>query len=139
MAPAKTGTLNFLDTHAWIWWVTDDSRLSSTAARLIEKASSGPGVWISAISVWEVAKKVEKQQLTLDRPIHEWIDSALSAPGLLVAELSPKILVESCRLPQPFHGDPADQMIVASVRHHRGRLVTRDRKIRGYPHVGSVW
>jgi PIN domain nuclease of toxin-antitoxin system len=32
---------------------------------------------------------------------------------------TPPILIDSCSLPQPFHGDPADQIIVATARHHQ--------------------
>jgi len=56
-----------------------------------------------------------------------------------VAELTQDMLVESCELPKPFHGDPADQMIVATVRHYRGRLVTKDAALRDYPHIASFW
>ncbi len=129
----------FLDTHAWIWWVTDDPRLSTTAGNLIKSEAARNRVWISAISIWELAKKVEKKQIVLDRPIRDWLHSALAKPGLFVAELTTDILIDSCDLPGPFHGDPADQMIVATVRHHRGRLVTKDADLRSYPHLKSVW
>ncbi len=103
----------FLDTHAWIWWVTGDPRLSKRARGAIEKCTGDQGVWISAISVWEVAKKVQKEQLVLDRPFRQWLAEALNVRGLLVDELTVTILVESCELPEPFHGDPADQIIAA--------------------------
>ena len=45
------------------------------------------------------------------------------------------ISVESCSLPGDFHADPADQIVVATARHHRVGLVTLDARIRGYPHV----
>ncbi|HEY7286380.1 MAG TPA: type II toxin-antitoxin system VapC family toxin [Vicinamibacterales bacterium] len=128
-----------LDTHAWVWWVTEDRRLSRRALRLIQQSARGGGVALSMISVWEVAKKIEKKQLVLDRPLREWMDQALSVAGLHLVELTPAILVESCDLPQPFHGDPADQMIVASARHHRARLVTRDSHLQNYPHVQTIW
>jgi PIN domain nuclease of toxin-antitoxin system len=129
----------FVDTHAWLWWVTGDRRLSRRATAAIEGAVRSDGVFLSMISIWEVAKKVEKQQLILDRPIREWIDQALGVAGVSLVELTPVILVESCGLPQPFHGDPADQIIVASARHHRGRLVTKDGNLRRYPHVETIW
>jgi len=128
-----------LDTHAWVWWATEDRRLSKPAARAIAAAAADDGVSISAISVWEVAKKVEKQQLVLDRPLRDWIERALALPGLTVAELTPAILIESCCLPQPFHGDPADQIIVATARHLRAVLVTKDRRVRDYAHVQTAW
>ncbi|HXG56125.1 MAG TPA: type II toxin-antitoxin system VapC family toxin [Vicinamibacterales bacterium] len=129
----------FLDTHAWVWWVTEDHRLSRGAARAIQRASRGAGVSLSMISIWEIAKKVEKKQLVLDRPAREWIEHALGVPGLALVEVTPAILMDSCELPQPFHGDPADQIIVASARHHGATLVTKDSNIRRYEHVSTVW
>lgn len=128
-----------LDTHAWIWWVSEDKRLSPRARRAISRAQSRNDVWLSLISVWEVAKKVEKRQLVLDRPLEQWLDAAMTMPGLQRHDLTRSILVESCALPQPFHGDPADQMIVAAARRHSAIIVTRDGKIRDYAHVRTLW
>jgi PIN domain nuclease of toxin-antitoxin system len=71
-----------LDTHAWVWWVTEDRRLSARAKSRIEASLSQQDLWLSLISVWEVAKKVEKQQLVLDRTLDQWLDAALTRPGL---------------------------------------------------------
>ena len=138
-AAGTAASRRFLDTHAWAWWVTGDRRLSRRALGAICRAAARDGVWISAISIWEMAKKVEKRQLTLDRPFAQWLHEAHRAAGMYVAELTTEILVESCDLPQPFHGDPADQMIVATVRHHRGVLVTRDEQLQAYPHLRTLW
>lgn len=128
-----------LDTHAWIWWVTSDRRLSRRARTAIDRAQARGELSVSMISIWEMAKKIEKGQLALDRPLDEWVDTALSSEGLHVAEMTRPILIDSCRLPQPFHGDPADQIIVATARAHSGTLVTRDARLRDYAHVRSVW
>ena len=128
-----------LDTHAWLWWVSEDRRLSKRAASTIEKGQREDDVWVSLISIWELAKKIEKRQLALDRPLDQWLDVATTMPGLHLAELTRPILVESCQLPLPFSGDPADQIIVATARHEKAVLVTKDRNIRGYSHVLSVW
>ncbi len=128
-----------LDTHAWIWWVTEDRRLSRRAKAAIAAALAEQDLWLSLISVWEVAKKVENQQLVLDRPVDHWLDEAVTIPGRGVWELTRPILVHSCDLPKPFHGDPADQIVVASARHHGAVVVTKDQRIRRYPHVHSLW
>lgn len=128
-----------LDTHAWLWWVTDDRRLSAKAKATIEKSQREETLSVSLMSIWELAKKIEKKQLVLDRPLDHWLDLATMTPGLNLAELTRPILVESCQLPQPFLGDPADQIIVATARHHNAVLVTKDRQIRDYSHVRSVW
>jgi PIN domain nuclease of toxin-antitoxin system len=128
-----------LDTHAWVWWATGDRRLSRRAKASIQRGTRAGGVWLCAISIWEIAKKVEKKQLVLDRPLRQWLDQALGLSGLLLAELTPAILIESGELPPPFHGDPADQMIVAAARRHGAAVVTRDRRLRSYPHVQTIW
>ena len=128
-----------LDTHAWIWWVTKDRRLSRRASTATARAASRSELYVSLYSVWEIAKKVEKGLLALDRPLDEWLDRALTTEGLQVAEITRPVLVDSCRLPQPFHGDPADQIIVATARSHSATLVTRDPRLRDYRHVRSVW
>jgi PIN domain nuclease of toxin-antitoxin system len=94
---------------------------------------------LSMISIWELARKVEKKQLTLDRDLNDWLDLATAARPLQLVELTRPILVESCRLPKPFYGDPADQIIVATARTHAAVLITKDRNIRNYPHVQTLW
>ena len=131
--------LTLLDTHAWLWWLTEDRRLSRKARHAIQKSQREGGLWLSLMSIWEIAKKVEKRHLVLDRPLDQWLDLATTPAGLQLADVTRPILVESCRLPQPFPGDPADQIIVATARHHEAALVTKDRDIRKYSHVRSIW
>jgi PIN domain nuclease of toxin-antitoxin system len=75
----------------------------------------------------------------LDRPLDDWLDLATTRPGLHLADLTARILAESCRLPPPFHGDPADQIIVATARNRDAIIVTKDRQIRQYEQVRSIW
>jgi len=128
-----------LDTHAWVWWVSGDRRLPASARRVIERDQSRDVLALSMISIWEVAKKVEKGQLRLDRPVADWIDQATAQRGLHLVELTTPIIVESCQLPQPFHGDPADQLIVATARARDFLVLTKDESIRRYQHVRSAW
>jgi PIN domain nuclease of toxin-antitoxin system len=128
-----------LDTHTWVWWVTEDRRLSKRAQSAIARSQRAGDVWVSLISIWELAKKIEKNQMVLDRPVDQWLDAATTMTGLHLADLTRPILVESCQLPQPFHGDPADQIIVATARHENAVLVTRDGRMRGYAYVRSLW
>ncbi len=104
-----------------------------------DKAQASDTLWLSLISVWEVAKKTGTRQLVLDRPLDDWFDLATTRPGLHLAELTRHILSESCRLPPPFHGDPVDQIIVATARDRDAVIVTKDRQIRDYVPVRSIW
>lgn len=128
-----------LDTHAWIWWVTKDRRFSRRARTTVERAAGRDELHVSIISVWEMAKKVEKGQLALDRPLDEWLDAALGVEGLQLADLTRAIVVDSCKLPLPFHGDLADQQIVSTARSLSATLVTKDARLRDYAHVRTIW
>ena len=128
-----------LDTHTWVWWVANDPRMSKRAKTVVEKAARRGDLWVSMISIWEVAKKVEKRRLVLDRPLDLWLEEAVAVDGLRWSELTRPVLLESCRLPPPFHGDPADQLIVATARHLGASVVTKDERIRGYDEVRSIW
>ena len=126
-----------LDTHIWIWWVSNSPELSPKHKTLIEKEIP-KGIVVSAISCWEIAKKVEIGKLQLDRSTDQWIKNALNYPGIQLIDLSLEILLASTQLPGNFHKDPADQMIVATSRVINVPLLTEDRKILTYPHVNLV-
>ena len=128
-----------LDTHAWLWWVVHDPRLSDAGRDAVEGARRKGTLWLSAFSIWEVAKKVQKGQLVPDRPLDDWLDQATTPAGFHVAELTRAVLVESCRLPGGFGGDPADAIIVATARSLGAALVTKDERIRGYDQVRTIW
>ena len=126
-----------LDTHMWVWWVLGNPRLTSAWKGVIEQHEQD-GLGVSAISCWEVAKLVETRRLQLPLPVLEWLDAALAYPGVRLLDLSPAIAVESTQLPQPFHRDPADQIIAATARVHNTGLLTADDKLREYPHVRTL-
>ena len=126
-----------LDTHIWIWWVHDDARLPKNYRAELESREA-QGLGVSVISYWEIAKLVEYNRLVLPVPVEQWLQQALSYPGIQLLDLTPRIAVESTQLPAPFHRDPADQIIVATARVHRCPLMTVDSKILDYAGVTNV-
>lgn len=126
-----------LDTHIWVWWVGDERRLSKPQLEAIQ-ANEKTVIGISAISCWEVAKLVELNRLQLSCSLREWFEDALSYPGIRLLALTPEVALESTSLPDSFHQDPADQMIVATARLYGCPLVTSDAKILAYPHVTAI-
>ncbi len=66
-----------LDTHAWIWCVTESVRLSGIAAQAIAQADS---LGVHIISCWEVAMLVEKGRIGFKQDVAEWVDLALQRP-----------------------------------------------------------
>jgi PIN domain nuclease of toxin-antitoxin system len=123
-----------LDTHVWVWWVARPDRLQPRHRDLLEFGADRV-FGISIISCWEIAKLVEYGRLKLDREVGIWMESALEAPGVSLLHLSSQIVVESTQLPQPFHRDPADQLLVTTARVLQCPIMTEDSKIAAYPHV----
>lgn len=123
-----------LDTHVWVWWVHDDSRLPRSLREVLEQ-NEREGLGLSIISCWEVAKLVQVGRLVLPCSVTGWLDQALAYPGIRLLPLSPRIVVESTQLPGAFHRDPADQLIVATARVLQLPIVTADESILAYEHV----
>jgi PIN domain nuclease of toxin-antitoxin system len=126
-----------LDTHIWVWWVDDNQQLVDRPRQLIQDNMRN-GLEVSAISCWEVAKLVQYGRLELACPLEEWMGQALAYPGVQLVELTPRIAIESTKLPGSFHRDPADQIIVATARVYDIPLLTVDSRILQYPHVRTL-
>jgi PIN domain nuclease of toxin-antitoxin system len=127
-----------LDTHVWVWWVNESFELSPGKRQIITGLQAD-GLGVSVISCWEIAKLVEKGRLALAVPVGQWINQALAYPGICLLPLEASIAVASTQLPQPFHNDPADQIITATARELECPLATDDGKMLAYPHVKLVW
>lgn len=123
-----------LDTHVWVWWVNESPALTNAMRKTIERHQKD-GIGVSMISCWEVAKLVELGRLQLVTPVERWLEQALAYPGVELIDLTLPIVVQSTQLPDGFHRDPADQLIVATSRVYGAPLLTADEKIRDYPHV----
>lgn len=69
-----------LDTHAWVWWVSDPERLSARAREAVDQAAKEGELYISSISVWEVALLAERGRLRLAMDVSEWIRHCEALP-----------------------------------------------------------
>ena len=127
-----------LDTHIWIWFILASDELMVSARSAINRAAASGRLRIAAISVWETALLASRGRVALGQPLAQWIEKAASMPGLSINPLLPRIAVESCRLPDAFHRDPADRMIVATARVTGATLMTRDRRILDYAARGHL-
>jgi len=128
-----------LDTHVWIWWHMHPQNLSRKITSLIKKMDRYDELLLSAISPWEFSKLLEKGRIGISCDPESWINSALDMPKLRLVPLSPVLAYRSTILPPPFHGDPADQIIVATAREEKATILTRDKIILKNKHVRSLW
>jgi PIN domain nuclease of toxin-antitoxin system len=118
-----------LDTHIWFRYQVLPQRLRPAAIEAIDKAAASNNVFVSAISVWELAMLEKAGRLQLDAGVSHWVEQALSQPGIVLLPYTPEIAIESVYLPEPMHKDPADRILVASARVERLTLVTSDKAV----------
>ncbi len=128
-----------LDTHILVWWVTGDAALSEEAKAVIEREQNGGEIIVSAISAWEITMLVEKERLVLSMDVSKWLATVAEIEGVKFLPVDVDIANKSVVLPGEFHKDPADRMIVATARKLAAPLVTKDEKIKSYPHVKTIW
>lgn len=131
-------SMTLLDTHVLVWLLSGNSRLGGQARPLIQRAAEENTLLVSAITPWEIAMLVSKGRLALDRDVGEWVKAALALPGIRLEPLSPEIAVASTRLPGTLHADPADRIIVATVRQVGAVLLTEDQRLLDYGAAGHL-
>ena len=119
-----------LDTHIWLWYAEGDGeRLRPASVRKLDDARKSDGLVVSAISVWEIGMHAARGRIQLAVPLRDWVERALSVPGIRLAPLDAAVAAESTLLPGEPHADPADRFLIATARTHGIALATRDERI----------
>ncbi len=114
-----------LDTHIYLWWLTDSPRLSQAAKQTIATATE---VYISSASNWEAGIKITAGKLEAD--IDDLIEG-IQANGFTELPITAKHSKQAARLPD-IHRDPFDRMLVAQTLCEPLRLLTADEQILKY-------
>ena len=117
-----------LDTHILVWWLSDRDRLSRRQRGAVETASETSPLLVSDITLWEVAMLHGLGRLRFSIPLREWLERAVAPPLVRRVGVSPAIAAELADLPETFHRDPADRILVATARLLGATLVTQDRR-----------
>jgi PIN domain nuclease of toxin-antitoxin system len=118
-----------LDTHVLLHWLWRDPRLSDRHRRVCEAAGEDAPLWLSEVTLWEIAMLYSLRRIRLDVPLRDFLEQATSPPLVQRVRISPAIAAEVAALPDSFHRDPADRLIVASARVLGATLLTQDAKI----------
>lgn len=134
-----TSSTWLLDTHVWFWLVTGNvSKLRKAAVTRLENAAVQAPLWVSVISVWEIALLEAKGRLAVSLPIGDWIRRSLDRPEFRLVDIGIEAAIDGCALPGPFHADPADRFLVATARTKGAPIVTHDARIIAYARAGYV-
>lgn len=118
-----------LDTHVLLWWLHGDGPLSPGQLRILGAADGDSPLRVSDISLWEVAMLQSLGRIRLKLPLRDWLEKAVAPPLVRRHGISPAIAAELAALPDWFHGDPADRVLVATARVLGATLLTQDRRI----------
>ncbi|WP_298904267.1 type II toxin-antitoxin system VapC family toxin [uncultured Nostoc sp.] len=124
-----------LDTHAFIWWVTDDSQLSANAHNVI--ADSGNILFLSVVSAWEIVIKNKLGKLTLPEPVEQYIPSRLAINRFESLPIQMSHVLQVASLPS-IHRDPFDRILIAQSQVENLPIVTIDQQITQYL-VQTIW
>lgn len=130
-----------LDTHAAIWLA--EGALSDEVFAQVVGAGLLDGVFLSPVSAWEVGllsrPRPNGQPAVIFKPDPQtWFATLLGQSMIKEAPLTAKMATDSSFLPQPFHGDPVDRLLVATARNMNIPLLTRDERILDYSAAGHV-
>lgn len=118
-----------LDTQVLVWWFENQTRISPQQLDVLRHAAPKNPLWIAEISLWEIATLCSKGRLKLSFPLREWLERATAPPLVRLVGLTPSIAAEVAQLPDSFHRDPADRILVATARVMGFTLLTHDTKI----------
>ncbi len=112
-----------------MWWFERNSRLTTAQMTVLNKARAGPPLLVSDVTLWEIATLSSLGRLQFEIPLQEWLERATAAPLVERCRITPAIAAQVAALPETFHRDPADRLLVSTAIVTEAILLTADVKI----------
>lgn len=131
--------MTVLDTHAVIWWVTGDKKLSTKASRAIKSAASRRDLVISAASILEIATLARRGRLLLNTELSPWLQDLQSLPELRVEPVTGDIAARAGSYGSDVQGDPIDRLIIATATALEDTVVSADERMRSIEWLKTIW
>jgi PIN domain nuclease of toxin-antitoxin system len=124
-----------LDTHAFIWWDSDPTKLSSQARAVCEDRANV--VLLSVASAWEMQIKLQTGKLNLRVSLAEVIASQQQTNDIQVLPVALWHVLALQDLPA-YHKDPFDRLLIVQANMEEAVLITHDPVFAQYP-VKLLW
>lgn len=115
-----------MDTHVWLWTLSDSARLKPQAAAVLKDEANQ--IFLSPVSVWETLVLIQKGRFEISDEPRRWIERALAQTGAIEAGLTTEVAVASRFLKLP-HDDPADRFLAATALVMGLKLATADKNL----------
>ena len=124
-----------LDTHIFLWWITDHPKLSSRARQIISDGKNE--LFLSAVSGWEIAIKAQLGRIQIPDKPEVFISEQMVANAIVGLPIQISHAVHVYNLPL-HHRDPFDRLLVAQAQLEGLPILTDDPQISQYP-VKVIW
>ena len=124
-----------LDTHAFLWWLAGNRRLSPAARRAVEDTSND--VVVSAATAWEITTKHRVGKLQQAEAVALDVTASIASQGFDELAITVEDAERAGRLPGT-HRDPFDRMLIAQALAHNLTVVSVDAVFDGYG-VSRLW
>ena len=124
-----------LDTHAFLWWINDDVRLSEGAREIFSDGDNE--LLFSVASGWEMAIKVGMGKLTVSGSLGPYISKHLAENAVEVLPINLSHAVGVTELPD-HHRDPFDRLLVSQALVEKLPILSTDPQISRYP-IETLW
>lgn len=115
----------------------DTARVTRGVMRAINDAAHDGRLFVSAVSVWELALFVTRGRVRVSEPLPTWTARRAGTGGHRFVSLTAEDALSSVLLRGTFHADPGDRFLIATAQRLGARLVTADRKILDYAAAGN--
>lgn len=124
-----------LDTHVFLWWITEDARLPKHVSTLMTTIEHQ--LFLSAASAWEIAVKIRVGKLQLPADLDSFVIEQLMTNAITPLPVQLHHALHVATLPL-LHRDPFDRMLVAQSLVEDIPILTGDTQITRYP-VMTIW
>jgi len=119
-----------IDTHIFLWLISDSKKLKPAAKRMITEADA---VYVSAASIWEISIKVALKKLKANP---QDMVGAITQAGMLELPVTARHAAKVATLPlHPDHNDPFDRLLVAQALTEPLLLLTDDAQLVHYSNL----
>ncbi len=118
-----------LDTHIWLWWLLGHGNLTNPEKNSLDRLASRQQVVISWVTIWETEMLERKGRIVLKPDFKSWIRTAVQPDITTVLTVDLDVVLTQRHLPESFHSDPADRLIVSTSLLSGYPLATHDKRI----------
>ncbi|MGK7886098.1 MAG: type II toxin-antitoxin system VapC family toxin [Crocosphaera sp.] len=118
-----------LDTHCWLWALSEPEKLNSQASDLI--SDSANKIYLSTASIWELGIKAKLGKIQLPEPFETFVPNRLQVFQTIPLPITASHAITAATLPL-HHKDPFDRMIIAQGQSENLAILSNDNAFHDY-------